>query len=104
MATFYNQATLSYGGNVVNSNTTEAELLSGLTIDKTAISTNYTAGGNITYAITVSNMGGSAYSGLTVTDNLAVIDYAKCTGCGACAASCPTGCLKEVRFPNLPEA
>ena len=48
MATFYNQATLSYGGNVVNSNTTEAELLSGLTIDKTAISTNYTAGGNIT--------------------------------------------------------
>lgn len=70
MATFYNQATLSYGGNVVNSNTTEAELLSGLTIDKTAISTNYTAGGNIIYAITVSNMGGSAYSGLTVTDNL----------------------------------
>jgi hypothetical protein len=27
MATFYNQATLSFGGSVVNSNTTEAELL-----------------------------------------------------------------------------
>ena len=70
MATFYNQATLSYGGNVVNSNTTEAELLSGLTIEKTAISASYTAGGNIAYVITVSNMGGSAYNGLTITDNL----------------------------------
>ena len=37
MATFFNQATLSFGGNVVNSNTTEAELLSGLSITKTAV-------------------------------------------------------------------
>ena len=70
MATFYNQATLSYGGNVVNSNTTEAELLSGLTITKTAVSDSYTAGGNIAYVVTLSNMGGSAYNALTVTDNL----------------------------------
>lgn len=70
MATFYNQATLSYGGNVVNSNTTEAELLSGLTITKTAITDSYTAGGNIVYAITLANMGGTAYTDLTVTDNL----------------------------------
>lgn len=70
MATFYNQATLSYGGNVVNSNTTEAELLSGLTITKEAISDAYTAGGNITYVVTLSNIGGSAYNALTLTDNL----------------------------------
>lgn len=70
MATFYNQATLSYGGNVVNSNTTEAELLAGLTITKTAITDAYNAGGNITYAITLSNTGGTAYNNLTVTDNL----------------------------------
>ena len=70
MATFYNQATLSFGGNVVNSNTTEAELLSGLTITKTAITTTYEAGGNIVYAITLSNMGGSSYNALTVTDDL----------------------------------
>ena len=37
MATFYNQATLSYGGNIMNSNTTEAELLSGLELTKTAL-------------------------------------------------------------------
>ena len=44
MATFYNKATLSYGGNIVNSNTTEAELLSGLGITKTAITTSYAEG------------------------------------------------------------
>ena len=38
-----------------------------------------------------------------VTDNLAAIDYTKCTGCGACVDSCPTGCLKKVFFPDLPE-
>ena len=70
MATFYNQATLSYGGNVVNSSTTEAELLSGLQLTKTPITANYTAGGNVVYATTLNNMGSVAYNGLTVTDNL----------------------------------
>ena len=70
MATFFNQASLSYGGNVLNSNTTEAELLSGLSITKTAINTTYEQGGSVVYAITVTNMGGSAYNALTVTDNL----------------------------------
>lgn len=40
---------------------------------------------------------------ITVKDNLAVIDYDKCTHCGACIANCPTGCLKTVFFPDLPE-
>jgi len=70
MATFFNQATLSYGGNVLNSNTTEAELLSGLTLTKTAITGTYGAGGNVVYSVTVSNMGSTAYNGLTVTDDL----------------------------------
>ena len=70
MATLYNKATLTYGGNVVSSNTTEAELLAGLTLTKTAITDTYTAGGNIVYLVTLTNMGGSAYTDLTVTDNL----------------------------------
>lgn len=70
MATFYNQATLSFGQNIVNSNTTEAELLSGLTLTKTAITATYGRGSNIVYAITLSNMGGAAYNALTVADNL----------------------------------
>lgn len=40
---------------------------------------------------------------ITVIDNCAVIDYTKCTGCGLCAEVCPTGCLKKVKFPDLPE-
>ncbi len=40
---------------------------------------------------------------IKVTDNCAVIDYEKCTGCGACAEGCPTGCIKKVFFPDLPE-
>lgn len=70
MATFYNQATLTFGDGVVNSNITEAELLSGLTITKTAVTGSYSAGGSIVYALTLSNMGSTAYSSLTVTDNL----------------------------------
>ena len=70
MATFYNQATLSYGSNTVNSNITEAELLSGLALTKAAINASYTAGGSIVYAITLSNMGGGAYNALTLTDDL----------------------------------
>ena len=70
MATFYNQATLSYGGNVVNSNTTEAELLSGLSIAKNAVTSTYAEGSEVVYAITLNNMGSTAYNALTVTDDL----------------------------------
>lgn len=35
---------------------------------------------------------------ITVNNNLASIDYSKCTSCGACAGECPTGCLKNVFF------
>lgn len=35
---------------------------------------------------------------ITVKDNLASIDYTKCTHCGLCAEGCPTKCLKNVSF------
>ena len=43
------------------------------------------------------------YGAITVKDNLAVVDYTKCTRCGACVKECPTGCLKQTCFPDLPE-
>ncbi len=33
---------------------------------------------------------------ITVKDNLAMIDYGKCTGCGLCVQTCPTGCLHDL--------
>ena len=43
------------------------------------------------------------HQAITVKNNCAVIDYTKCAGCGLCAENCPTGCLKKVSFPDLPE-
>ncbi len=33
---------------------------------------------------------------IKVTDNLAVIDYSKCTNCGKCAEVCPTKCIHVI--------
>ena len=33
---------------------------------------------------------------IQVENNLARIDYTKCTSCGACAAKCPTGAIKDL--------
>jgi Na+-translocating ferredoxin:NAD+ oxidoreductase RNF subunit RnfB len=35
---------------------------------------------------------------ITVKDNLAVIDYEKCTSCGLCVEICPVHCLEEGSF------
>ena len=33
---------------------------------------------------------------ITVTNNLARVDYSKCTGCGACVEGCPVKCIQMV--------
>lgn len=35
---------------------------------------------------------------VTVTDNLASVNYGLCTGCGSCAAACRRGCIKTADF------
>lgn len=72
MATFYNQATLSYGDNVTNSNITTGEIITGLTLTKTAASANYGEGDGITYVITLVNATSTDRTGVTVSDNLGV--------------------------------
>lgn len=70
MATFTNQATLRYNGNVVNSNITTGELLEVLSATKTAVIDSYSQGSDITYVINIVNSGAVAFTGLSVTDNL----------------------------------
>ena len=42
------------------------------------------------------------FEAISVTDNLAYIDPAKCRLCRKCAAECPTGAIHEVNFPPRP--
>jgi len=70
MAQFTNQATLSYNGNVINSNTTTGELLEVLSATKTAVMDDYVANDDVTYVISIVNSGTVAFNGLTITDNM----------------------------------
>lgn len=70
MATFTNFATLSYSGGTTNSNTVVGELLETLSVSKAAVSSDYSAGDDITYVVSLINSGTAALSGLTVTDDL----------------------------------
>ncbi|MBO5945819.1 MAG: hypothetical protein J6Q69_04360 [Clostridia bacterium] len=70
MATFYNQATLSYNGTTTSSNVTVGELLSSLGITKSAISTSYGKDDGVSYIISIVNSTASPITGLTLTDDL----------------------------------
>ena len=70
MATFTNQATLTYDGGTTSSNIVSGEILEVLSATKTALSDTYESGETITYIISIVNSGATAYTGLTITDNL----------------------------------
>jgi len=70
MATFTNQATLTYNGNVINSNITTGEIVEVLSATKNAVINRYSQGSEITYVINIVNSGTTAFSGITITDNL----------------------------------
>ena len=79
MATFYNQATLSFNGRLTNSNVTEGELLEAISVTKTVISSTYGAGGGVVYALNILNSGATAASGLTVVDDLGAYTFGATT-------------------------
>lgn len=70
MATFTNQATLSYNGITVSSNITTGEILEVLEISKTAAQETYVPGDELTYTVSLVNTGGTALAGITITDDL----------------------------------
>ena len=70
MATFFNQATLTYNNNIINSNITTGELQEVLTVTKTPVQHTYTPADEVTYIVNIRNTGTLPYNGLTITDNL----------------------------------
>ena len=70
MASFYNQATLTYNGTTTTSNITTGEIVDVLSVTKTAVIDEYAANDSITYVVSIVNSGTAAFTGLTVTDNL----------------------------------
>lgn len=70
MATFYNQATLSYNGIFKTSNVVVGEVIGSLTVTKTAVGDTYSAGGNVTYVISISNTGTTPFNDLSLEDDL----------------------------------
>ena len=77
---FTNQATLSYSNLTTNSNVVSGTLQEPLTVSKSAISGSYRQGDTVTYAVSVINSSGTAFNGLTLTDNLGA--YASGTTAG----------------------
>ncbi|NLW70706.1 MAG: hypothetical protein GX061_06455 [Eubacteriaceae bacterium] len=70
MAIFQNQATLTYNGNVINSNVATGELQDVLTITKTTVTDTYALNDSVTYIVSIVNAGVTPYTGLTLTNDL----------------------------------
>ena len=75
MARFTNQAQLRYGNAIANSNIAVGEILEVLSATKTAVRKNYGRNDTITYLVSVINAGNTAFTGLTLTDNLGAYVY-----------------------------
>lgn len=75
MATFFNQATLTYRGGATNSNIVTGELREVLSANKTATADNYAPGEELTYLVNIINTGATALTGLTVTDDLGAYPF-----------------------------
>lgn len=75
MATFFNQATLTYNNTTIDSNIVTGELIEVLSATKTALSDTYDANDRVTYVVSLINAGGNAFTNLTMTDNLGAYTF-----------------------------
>ncbi len=75
MPTFQNNATLTFNGRSIQSNTVTGEISDLLTGSKTAPVTLYRQGDRITYVVNLVNAQDTAQTNLTVTDNLGTYTF-----------------------------
>lgn len=70
MAKFTNKAHLSYNRIATNYNTVNGEILEVITTIKTSVMDDYVRGDDVTYVISIANSSVTAFTVLTVTDDL----------------------------------
>ncbi len=75
MATFQNQATITYNGITANSNIVTGEITQVITVEKAAVSGNYAPGETVTYSVSIQNTGATPFNGLTLTDDLGAFAF-----------------------------
>lgn len=75
MATFRNQATLSYNGSSTTSNVVVGEITQVLSAAKNALVDSYRVGDVLTYVVSITNAGAVPFTGLTVTDDLGAYEF-----------------------------
>ncbi|WP_297960138.1 hypothetical protein [uncultured Ruminococcus sp.] len=80
MATFYNQATLSYNGTVASSNITAGEIMEVLSVSKAAVLDSYSQDSSNTFIISIVNSGSVCYNDLTVTDDMGEYSFGETDG------------------------
>lgn len=79
MAQFTNQAQLSYGNSITNSNIAVGEILEVLSATKTAVRSSYAQNDTVTYIVSVVNSGTLPFSGLVLTDDLGAYTFGTTT-------------------------
>lgn len=75
MATFYNQATITYNGNTVTSNRVVGEIEEPLSIDKSALEENYRPNEPVNYVISFTNTIDTDITNASVSDNLGLYEF-----------------------------
>lgn len=75
MATFTNRATLSFNGNVTNSNIVTGEIAEILTLTKNSLNTCYNSQNELIFTVSLINTGATFLNNLTVTDNLGAYSF-----------------------------
>lgn len=80
MPFFSNKAQLSYKGIKTNSNIAYGQIVEVLSASKNAVSDSYTIGDRVTYVLNIVNSGTTAFSNLTINDNLGGYTFSPTTG------------------------
>lgn len=75
MATFSNQASLSYGGRTTNSNIVTGEITDAVSAEKTALTQTYRPGQRIPFVIRIQNGGLTPFTSVSLSDNLGAYLY-----------------------------